>query len=477
MRRILVADDSGVIRQLVASYLSVFDAQLVLATSGTEAWESFLQINPDLVISDIEMPGLGGVELAQRIRQHAPTRVPIILISAAQSEEGRSAVSSGDADAFLQKPVASDVLTDTVARLLGIVPEEASVQSNRNIRVVIADDTEVGRQMLSRMVGLDPRFHVVGLARDGAEAVALSVREKPQLVLMDALMPVMDGIEATKRIMKEAPTRVVIVTAESGTPATAAALDATRAGALDLLVKPSWQELGAASTAATLERLRELSEVPVIRRWHQTKTPARPRSIPPSARTRALAICASTGGPAVLSQLLSRIAPALKDVSVLIVQHVLAGFSPALADWLTETSGVRVELAKDGIAAGPGMVVLAPDGHHLLVDSAHRLQVVDEAPVGAHRPSGNLLFESAAQAYGTSLLAVILTGMGRDGVDGLRLARSRGGTVLAQAPETCAVPGMPSAAIDAGVVDLILTPEQLAEEIAERLGFRPRGER
>ena len=476
MRRILVADDSGVIRQLVAGYLSVFDAQLVLATSGSEAWESFLQIAPDLVVSDIEMPGLSGVELAQRIRQHAPSRVPIILISSGQSEEGRAAVSSGDADLFLQKPVASQVLTDSVARLLGVVPDEAAAQSSRNIRVVIADDTEVGRQLLRRMVELDPRFQVVGVARDGAEAVALAVREKPQLVLMDALMPVMNGIDATRRIMKEAPTRVVIVTAEDGSTAATAALNATRAGALDLLVKPSWQQLGAATAALALERLRELSEVPVIRRWHQTRTPVRPRSIPPSARVQTLVICASTGGPAVLSQLLGKIAPALSGVSVLIVQHVLAGFSPALADWLTETTGVRVELAKSGTAAEPGTVLLAPDGHHLLVDAERRLQVVDEAPVGAHRPSGNLLFESAAQAYGPSLLAVILTGMGRDGVDGLRLAHSRGATVLAQAPETCAVPGMPSAAIDAGVVDLVLTPEQLAEEITERLGFRPRGE-
>ena len=476
MRRILVADDSGVIRQLVAGYLSVFDAQLVLATSGSEAWESFLQIGPDLVVSDIEMPGLSGVELAQRIRKHAPGRVPIILISGGQSEEGRAAVANGDADIFLQKPVASNVLTDSVARLLGVVPGDTSAQSNRTVRVVIADDTEVGRQMLRQMVELDPRFRVVGLARDGAEAVALSVREKPQLVLMDALMPVMDGIEATKRIMKDAPTRVVIVTAESGKRAAAAALDATRAGALDLLIKPSWQELGAAAAAATLERLWELSEVPVIRRWHQTKTPARPRSIPPSSRVRVLAICASTGGPAVLSQLLAKIAPSLSNVPVLVVQHVLAGFSPVLAEWLTETSGVRVELARNGVTADPGTVLLAPDGHHLLVDETRRVQIVDEAPVGAHRPSGNLLFESAAQAYGASLLAVILTGMGRDGVDGLRVARARGAVVLAQAPETCSVPGMPAAAIDAGLVDLVLTPEQLAEEITERVRCRPRGE-
>ena len=177
----------------------------------------------------------------------------------------------------------------------------------------------------------------------------------------------------------------------------------------------------------------------------------------------------------MLSRLLARLGPALGDVRVLIVQHVLAGFSPALADWLTETTGVRVELAKDGGVAEPGSVLLAPDGHHLLVDAGHRVRVVDEAPVGAHRPSGNLLFESAAQAYGSGMLAVILTGMGRDGVDGLRVAHARGATVLAQAPETCAVPGMPAAAIDAGVVDLVLVPEQLADEITERLGSRPRG--
>jgi CheY-like chemotaxis protein len=295
MRRILIADDSGVIRGLVTDYLQVFEAQLAVTSSGSEAWSCFEQEAPDLVISDIEMPGLTGVELARKIRKHGPRRVPIILMSSGDSEVGRAAVSRGEADLFLRKPVTSDVLTDAVARLLGILPNDPTTPaSRRRIRVVLADDTEVGRQLLTRLLALDNRFELVGTARDGAEAVALAVRERPQLVLMDALMPVLDGIQATKRIMREAPTRVVVVTGERSLGGASAALDATRAGALDLVAKPTWQDLNGDDAPAALEWLKDLAEVPVIRRWGTTVTPARPRSLPPAGQIRVVAVCASS---------------------------------------------------------------------------------------------------------------------------------------------------------------------------------------
>jgi two-component system chemotaxis response regulator CheB len=469
MRHILVADDSGVVRDLVANYLEVFDTELTFASSGTEAWQRFQQLTPDLVISDIAMPGLTGVELAQRIRKQGARRIPIILMSSGDGETGRAAVTRGEADVFLQKPVVGDVLVDSVARLLGVVPTDVGVRSSRpRIRVVIADDTEVGRQLLARLLAVDKRFEVVGTAQDGAQAVQLAVRKRPQLVLMDALMPVMDGIAATRRIMRDAPTRVIIVTGESGLRSAGAALDATKAGALDLLAKPTWHQLNTAETLAALERLRELAEVPVVRRWCRTSTPARPRPRPPAGRVGIVAVCASTGGPAVLAQLLPQIRPALPRLTVLIVQHVLSGFSEALALWLTETSGVPVELAVDGAAPERGKVILAPDGHHLAVESRDTLRVTDDPPIGAHRPSGTLLFESVARIFANEVLAIMLTGMGRDGVRGLHTVRARRGTVLVQEPDTCAVPGMPSAAIQENLADLVLTPDQLAEEIVAR---------
>jgi len=476
MRRILVVDDSGVLRDLAANYLTVFDTELRFAASGTEGWSAFLEQPPDLVLSDIEMPGMTGVELAQKIRAHGVRRIPVILMSSGQGDEGRAAVSRDEADLFLQKPLVAEVLQDAVARLLAVVPGEGGAaagqrDARRTIRVVIADDTEVGRQLLGRLVELDQRFEVVGVASNGAEAVQLTTRLRPQLVLMDALMPVLDGISATRRIMRDAPTRVVIVTAQQEFHGATAALDATRAGALDLIAKPTWAAIQNGDARQALERLHELADVPVIRRWQSVVTPVRPRSIPPAGQVRVVAICASTGGPAVLARLLPRLKAAIEHVCVLIVQHVLPGFSPTLVQWLTETTGVTVELAQDGTAPTRGRVLLAPDGHHLAVESRDRLRVLDEPPIGAHRPSGTLLFETVAKVFAHEVIAVMLTGMGKDGVDGLRQVRANGGLVLTQSLDSCAVPGMPSAAIHSGVADLVLAPDQIAEEIVERATF------
>jgi two-component system chemotaxis response regulator CheB len=145
-----------------------------------------------------------------------------------------------------------------------------------------------------------------------------------------------------------------------------------------------------------------------------------------------------------------------------------------LAEWLTETTGTKVEVAGNGMTLQRGKVILAPDGHHIRVQSRDRLEVIDDPPIGAHRPSGTLLFRSVAQVFTDRVLAVILTGMGKDGVEGLHTVRTCRGTVLAQAPETCVVPGMPSAAIHENLADLVLSPEQIAEEIIARATPRSR---
>jgi two-component system chemotaxis response regulator CheB len=467
MRRILVVDDTKMMQQLVGSLLAETGAALDFASSASEALFAFQQHAPDLVISDIEMPGMSGVELAERIRRESLGRTKVVLMSAGDISAGRAAVTRGHADAFLPKPLDTAELRRVVEAFLGM---SSPRQVSARVRVLVADDTLVGRRLLERALGADPDIDVVGVAADGEEAVRLTERLRPSLVLLDAVLPKLDGIGATREIMRRAPTPVVLLTADLSAHGAKIALDATQAGALDFLTPPAWGDPSSPEVVAFREKLKELSEVPVVRRRGRAASPGdapRPR-LSPRARARAVVICGSTGGPGALSRLLRGSAPAVDAVGILVVQHIMSGFAGTFAEWLTGTTGVSVQVAEDGDTLRPGRVLLAPDGHHLLVESRSSVRVSSAPPVASHRPSGTLLFESAARAYGRELLAVLLTGMGEDGVKGLGLVRERGGAVLVQSPESCVVPGMPEAAIREQLPHEVLGLDELAAEIVAR---------
>lgn len=224
MRRILIVDDSKVMQQLVGSLLSDTGAALDFASSASEALYSFQQNSPDLVVSDIEMPGMSGVELAERIRRESLGRTKVVLMSAGDMNGGRSAVKKGHADAFLPKPLDGAELKRLVHAFVGKAPRA-------KLRVLIADDTEVGRRLLERALVADPEIEVVGVASDGEEAVRMTERLKPSLVLLDAFMPKLDGIAATREIMRRAPTPVVLVTADRSAHGAKVLFEATEAGA------------------------------------------------------------------------------------------------------------------------------------------------------------------------------------------------------------------------------------------------------
>lgn len=466
MRRILIVDDSKVMQQLVGSILADTGAALDFASSASEALYSFQQNSPDLVVSDIEMPGMSGVELAERVHRESLGRTKVVLMSAGDLHGGRAAVKKGHAEAFLPKPLDGVELKRLVENLAG-GPSPRSARAK--LRVLLADDTEVGRRLLERALSADPEIEVVGVACDGEDAVRMTERLRPGLVLLDAFMPGLDGIAATREIMRRAPTPVVLITADLSARGAKLAFDATDAGALDFVVPPSWSDTSSADVVAFREKLKDLAEVPVVRR--------RPRSVPPNAGPRALlpvsraalvAICGSTGAPAALAKLLRASTPALDRVGMLVVQHIMAGFAETFAEWLEATAGVEVRVAVDGDEIRPGRVLLAPDGQHLEVGSRGIVRVTSAPPVGAHRPSGTPLFESAARAFGRELVAVLLTGMGEDGVKGLAAVRERGGAILVQSPESCVVPGMPEAAIREHLPHAVLGLEELAAEIVRR---------
>ncbi|HYT83052.1 MAG TPA: chemotaxis-specific protein-glutamate methyltransferase CheB [Gemmatimonadales bacterium] len=339
------------------------------------------------------------------------------------------------------------------------------------IRVVVAEDSLTVRELLVEILESDPEIQVVGQAKNGTEAVELATRLKPDLVTMDVHMPVMDGFAATKEIMVQAPTPILIVSSSASGRDVELSLNAMRAGALMVIAKPD--DPRSARFDGRREELvamaKAMARVKVVRRWAPQSSAAPPAPAPPlrpGAPVRLVAVAASTGGPAALQRILSAL-PRDFAAPILVVQHIAMGFVAGLAEWLSASCNLRVKVAEPGQPLLERTVLLAPDDRQLGVARDGRVVVADAPPVNGFRPSGTYLFTSAAQAYGASLAAVILTGMGSDGVEGLRAVRAAGGRVLAQDEASSVVYGMPAEAVAAGVVEEVLAVDAIAPRLAE----------
>jgi two-component system, chemotaxis family, protein-glutamate methylesterase/glutaminase len=331
------------------------------------------------------------------------------------------------------------------------------------IRVVVAEDSVTVRELLVAMLEAEGDISVVGQASTGAEAIELATKLRPDLITMDIDMPVMSGLEATKEIMVRAPTPIIIVSASARPEAMRRSFDSIRAGALMLLEKPEnpgTPQFGARRTQL-VTMVRAMADVKVVRRYPHDRTQSPPIPPPPHANVRVVAMAASTGGPVAVQRILSEL-PRDFPAPILLVQHIGPGFTQGFADWLAGACDLHVRIAQPNETARARYVYLAPDDRHLAVSEGGTIQLRDAPPLDGHRPSANVLFESAAHAFGPAVAAVILTGMGRDGVEGLFAVRQAGGRVLAQDEATCVVYGMPREAVCAGVVDVILPLDQMA---------------
>jgi two-component system, chemotaxis family, protein-glutamate methylesterase/glutaminase len=339
------------------------------------------------------------------------------------------------------------------------------------IRTLLAEDSPTARVLMTEILQGDGDLKVVAIAKDGSEAVAMTKQLQPDVIVMDLHMPEMNGLEATTQIMVEAPTPIIIVTATGDARAVAVSMHALRAGALTVLPKPTGPAGGDFEQTARQfrETVKAMSQVKVVRRWATTRPSDRPRravageasAIPASI----VAIGASTGGPAALYRIFSEL-PGNFPVPILVVQHIAHGFVAGFVDWLNAGSPLDIRVARHGDAIAPRTVYLARDDQHLGLLDRHTLAVSSAPPVGGFRPSASFLFESVARLYGRAATAVVLTGMGQDGLEGLRAVRASGGRIIAQDEQSSIVFGMPGAAVGAGLADLTLP----LSAIAFRLG-------
>lgn len=342
------------------------------------------------------------------------------------------------------------------------------------LRVLVVEDSPTERELLVQVLGADPDIQVVGQAVDGVEAVQLAIELRPNLIAMDVYMPRMDGLAATREIMVQAPTPILLVSSSTNAQEVELTLQAMQAGALAVIEKPGHPDSAPFEQRRTrlLALAKALSEVRVVRRWAPPSAlaePVKPAGATISGRTRIVAIAASTGGPAALREILAAL-PANLPAPVLVVQHIARGFMKGLADWLQPHCALRVKIAEDGEPLIGGTVFLAPDDRHLGVRGDRRILLAADAPVGGFRPSATYLFQSVAEVLGTGVTGVILTGMGSDGVEGLRTVKTLGGTVLAQDECTSIVYGMPREAMKAGVVDTELPVSAIAPRLITLVG-------
>jgi two-component system chemotaxis response regulator CheB len=334
------------------------------------------------------------------------------------------------------------------------------------VRVVVADDSAFMRRLLTDALARTG-FDVVGVARDGDEAVALCERHRPDVLSLDLAMPGLDGIGVMRSLRERgSPIRVVVVSSFS--PAHGArAVDALSEGAVELVAKPALgepldafvDELGAKVALAAVSR-------PAVAQRPAGSAAARTRT---TGARRAVVIASSTGGPRALAQLLPQL-PAPLGSGTLIVQHMPAGFTASLAERLDRASALTVREVAGGEVPDPRTALVAQGGSHLRLLPGATARLSDEPAVGGLRPRADLTIADAARIHGANLLLVVLTGMGKDGLEGAHAVRKAGGRILAEAESTCTVYGMPRAVVEAGLADAVLPLDQLAAAIVKEAG-------
>jgi two-component system chemotaxis response regulator CheB len=341
------------------------------------------------------------------------------------------------------------------------------------IRVLIVEDSQVEQQLLSHILGADAQIAVIGCADDGEKALLALEELQPDVITMDIHMPRLNGFATTRRIMESKPLPVIIVSGSYQANDAGKTFRALEAGALAIVRKPSGPGHSSyQKDAAELVRtVKMMSEIKVVKRWPQ---PCRGVPAPPLAaaggritpeKIKVVAIGASTGGPTVIQEIFTAL-PKDLVVPVLVVQHMATGFMDHFVQWLSSTSGFPCHLASHGAALRPGHAYFAPDGYHLLTGRDRSIVLSDMCPEHGLRPSVARLFHSVAENYGDQALGILLTGMGRDGADDLKLLQSQGSVTIAQDQESSIIFGMPGEAIKLAAADFILPPEGIVQLLA-----------
>lgn len=338
------------------------------------------------------------------------------------------------------------------------------------MKIAIVNDLPLAVEALRRALALEPGHQVIWVATNGTDAVAQCARETPDLILMDILMPKMDGVEATRRIMASTPCAILIVTVSIGTNVTRV-FEALGQGALDAVDTPALGagdlRVGAAPLLAKIKLIANMRDSPS----REIRLPAGSRASRADGVVPLVAIGASAGGPAALTEILHNL-PKDFPAAVVIVQHIDCQFAAGMAEWLNRSSALPVRLAQPGEQPMPGKVWVAGTNDHLVLQSSLKFTYTEHPREYIYRPSVDVFFQSVMRFWPGPVVGVLLSGMGRDGALGLKTLRNQGHHTIAQDKDSCAVYGMPKAAVTLGAAVEVLPLEQIAPRLVRI--FSPR---
>ncbi|MFW6358046.1 MAG: chemotaxis-specific protein-glutamate methyltransferase CheB [Chroococcales cyanobacterium] len=356
------------------------------------------------------------------------------------------------------------------------------------IRVLLVEDSPVALVILKRILSASPDIEVVGTAKTGYEALELIPKVQPNVICTDLHMPQMDGLELTKEVMSRYPRPILVISASVQEEDTQNVFRLLEAGAVDILPKPR-SGLAYESAAARQELInkikvlsgvsvftqhRRLSSIPETR----VERKVTPQAVSPVSRptqsqpyfgtVKMVTIGASTGGPQALHTILTQIPPKF-PVPVVCVQHISEGFLQGLVDWLAVDCRLPVKIAEAGEFPKPGVIYFPMERRHLELDSQGRFKCTMSPPVGGHCPSVTVTFKAIARYYGRSSMGILLTGMGRDGAEGLLEMANAGALTIAQDEKSCVVFGMPKEAIALGAAKHVLPLPQIAPMLLKQV--------
>jgi two-component system, chemotaxis family, protein-glutamate methylesterase/glutaminase len=341
------------------------------------------------------------------------------------------------------------------------------------IRVLIVEDSPVAQEFLTYIFASDPEIQVVGIAENGLEAIDLVHLKRPDVITMDIHMPIMDGFEATRKIMETVPTPIVIVSSSTRVKEVSSTFRAMEAGALAVILRPpgighpdydaAYKEL--IRTVKTMSEIKVVRRIPERMRENALSLPSIPAVPETIMDIQVATIGASTGGPPALQKILSGL-PHDLTFPVLIVQHIARGFIDGFGEWLSNTSSIPVHIASHGGYPLPGHCYIAPDNFHMGIAAGPRIMLNDQPPENGLRPAIAVLFRSVTQVLGPRSVGILLTGMGRDGAEELKAMKENGAITIAQDKESSVVYGMPGEAIKIDAATYVLPPEGIAEFLA-----------
>jgi len=343
------------------------------------------------------------------------------------------------------------------------------------IRILIVDDSPTIRLLIRTILERDSEIKIVSEARSGEEAISAAAACNPDLITMDINMPGMGGYEAIRIIMDQCPCPIIVLTGIESRHLMDVSFKALQMGAVTVLPKPGAMSLAEAEAANLISQIKTMAAVKVIRRSLALTTENLSQSNPqydlgkavysrPRFAFQLVAIGISTGGPPALQTLLSAL-PSSFTLPIVIVQHISKGFVVSLAEWLRKTTPFVCKVISPGEVLMPGVIYLAADNYHLMIQNTRQAWFSDEKPINGLRPAVNILFESVAKNFGANSIGILMTGMGQDGASGLLAMRQAGAYTIAQDEASSVIFGMPKEAIELGAAKEVLALENISPRL------------